>query len=748
MIETERVLTASAAFRGLHPDLLKYLAACAHYQRSENETALFAPGDPASGLYCLSNGRVTLFNPRDSVTLERPSAPIYSLFGEYPPGQNPCHRYGASVLADSAWLYWPSSSCLAALNYEASLELAGYDCLATRLIRARMAVALRLCGAFSGLASAVAQDLSKWLVLKSVPARQDVNRLLSAEQPAFYLVVAGCLVFETADSGRCSIYRLERGGLISADGYTPYPDQAVLQTKRDSLIAYLPADKLESLLLRHPVALNRFLLEKLIRFEPEESAALEDGKAVIAVINLSDTIDTGHFVSQLSEALLTQGTTETIYRSHLQLNNAACAATDAEDAMAADYLAAREHANRFLLLIAEPVFDDWSRRCLRHADQIVLVVAAGDCKQFSALEAQIVAYLQARQLRPRLVIQHLADTVSSGHSADWLKHRDLEAHYHVRSANTEDFARLGRLLSGNAFGLVLGGGGARGFAHVGVLTALRQKAVPIDYIAGNSMGALVAAHYAMRQNPGELLDTLFKVCLTRDRLTLPLVSIFSGKRMTAALQAVFKDIEIEDLWLPFFCVACNLGDASVEVFESGRLTPALLASNSPPGLFPPQIIAGNILVDGALINNLPIDEMRRRLPHGRIIAVDVDPIEPLTADADLIGGISGWQWLRNRFNSVNLSTSQSPGLIALLKQVWKLAALAAKMRNPNHMADLLLHPPVAKFALTAYGKAHVIADIGYRYALTLLEQPSPCNAWPQPNAVPDDEPAQDLVDKP
>nr|WP_150048172.1 patatin-like phospholipase family protein [Methylomonas rhizoryzae] len=747
MIETERILAASAAFRGLHPDLLTFLAASAHYHRSDYETPLFAPGDPAGGLYCLGNGQVTLFNARDSVTIEQPLARLDSLFGEFPPGPNPCHRYGANVVANSAWLYWPGDACLAALSYEASLELAGYDCLTTRLIRCRMAVTMRLCGAFSGLASPVAQDLSEQLALKFVPARQDVNRLLSAEQPAFYIVVAGCLTLKTANAGSRPTYRLEPGGLVGANDYMPYPDQAALQTNRDSLLAYLPIDRLENLLLRHPVALNRFLLAKLNRLEPAASPVPEDRKAVIALINLSDAVNTGLFVSQLSDALRTQGATETIDRAHLQQNNAACAATDAEDAMLADYLAAREHTNRFLLLIAGTVFDAWSRRCMRHADHIVLVVAAGDCKQVSALEAQIDTYLQEQQLRPRLVIHHLADTVSIEHSADWLKLRKVEAHYHVRSANTEDFARLGRLLSGSAYGLVLSGGGARGFAHAGVLKAMRQKAVPVDYIAGNSMGALVAAHYAMRQNPTDLLNALLELCLTRDSLTLPLVSLFSGTRITAALQALFKQVEIEDLWLPFFCVAGNLSDASLEVFESGRLTPALLASNSPPGLFPPQMIAGNILVDGALLNNLPIDEMRRRLPHGRIIAVDVDPLEPLKADADLLGGFSGWQWLRNRFNPINSPTSHPPSLMELLKRVWKLAALAAKMRNPNHTADLLLRPPVAEFAVTAYAKAHIIADIGYRYALTLLEQPSPGNALLQPNAVPGDKPAQDLVDK-
>jgi len=204
-----------------------------------------------------------------------------------------------------------------------------------------------------------------------------------------------------------------------------------------------------------------------------------------------------------------------------------------------------------------------------------------------------------------------------------------------------------------------------------------------------------------------------------ERLTLPLVSLVSGRRVERDLKRMFGDISIEELWRPYFAAACNLTRGITLAQETGPLWRAVLASNSPAGLFPPVLHQGELLVDGAILDNVPVEAMRMRLGtalekrrgNGTIIAVDVGAPDALAADPDLLR-LSPWQAIRAYFSP---GVPSSPGIGDILYSAGHVGSVNQRARTMTQ-ADYYLEPPVAGFSLMGYRHATAIAELGYRYA--------------------------------
>jgi NTE family protein/lysophospholipid hydrolase len=187
----------------------------------------------------------------------------------------------------------------------------------------------------------------------------------------------------------------------------------------------------------------------------------------------------------------------------------------------------------------------------------------------------------------------------------------------------------------------------------------------------------------------------------------------------SALKQAFGDTQIESLWLPFFVSACNLSQAKTVVLDSGPLWQAVMASNSPAGLLPPVVLNGDLLVDGAILENVPVSSMRTRMGtplehrrgNGTVIAIDVDARENLTAPEGA-DEIRTRELLKSRFNR---SGRRLPSIIDILKQAGHIGGLAQREKTIG-MADYYLEPPVTKFPMMGYKHAADIIEVGYRYA--------------------------------
>jgi predicted acylesterase/phospholipase RssA len=206
---------------------------------------------------------------------------------------------------------------------------------------------------------------------------------------------------------------------------------------------------------------------------------------------------------------------------------------------------------------------------------------------------------------------------------------------------------------------------------------------------------------------------------------LPVISLVSGRRVERDLKRMFGDLTVDDLWRPFFAAACNLSRGVTAVQDSGPLWRAVLASNSPAGLFPPVLSRGELLVDGAILENVPVQAMRERLGtplekrrgNGTIIAIDVDVRVGLSADPNL-ERLSVWRTLKGFFGS---GAHPSPGIGDILYSAGHVGG-ANRRAQTMAKADHYLQPPVAEFALMGYRRSREIAEVGYRYAMEHIEQ--------------------------
>jgi NTE family protein/lysophospholipid hydrolase len=295
----------------------------------------------------------------------------------------------------------------------------------------------------------------------------------------------------------------------------------------------------------------------------------------------------------------------------------------------------------------------------------------------------------------------------------------LQSHHHVRRGNQADMARVARFLAGVPVGLVLGGGGVRGLAHVGVMRALNQAGVAVDMIGGTSIGAVVGVQFALGRSPERILRETQQAFTGLLDYTLPAVALAAGGRLSSSLRAALGEMQFEDTWLPYFCVASNLTRAEVAVLDHGTLWRAVRASCGLPGVFPPVGIEGDLLVDGCLLNNLPVDIMAKRCA-GPIIAVDATPTVDLEAQGWRGDAMSGFRHLANRINPLG-SGSDLPGIARILQRACELSSVRAhraRLRDVNR--GLLLTPAVGGIPTLDFGQAEQAVEAGYRAACEAL----------------------------
>jgi len=278
-----------------------------------------------------------------------------------------------------------------------------------------------------------------------------------------------------------------------------------------------------------------------------------------------------------------------------------------------------EEQHDSVFYVAEAGETSWAAQCTRQADRIFFVGRADQ-----AIKAQSLA--ARTNLKPAdLVLVHPADSARPSGGCLWQEALGCRSVFHARDGDEADIARLARVITGRSVGVVLSGGGARGYAHVGALRALREHGVPIDFVGGASMGAVIAAGTAQGWDDAEMTARVRAAFVDTNPLSdlaVPLIALTRGHVVERRLQENFGDIDIVDLWRPYYCVSSDLTNGRHIVHDRGLLRHALRASIALPGILPPVVDGDTVLVDGGVMRNLPVDLMLDR-HDGPIIAVDV-----------------------------------------------------------------------------------------------------------------------------
>lgn len=388
-----------------------------------------------------------------------------------------------------------------------------------------------------------------------------------------------------------------------------------------------------------------------------------------------------------------------------------------------EWFARCEMESSFVLYRADPTPTDWTELCLRQSDCLVVVRLADDDQPtrlpFEIETAQSGAVFHRRR---ELVLLHEGHDPPAGSTSPMLAGGLYGQHHHVRLDIHSDIDRLARLLTGHAVGIVMAGGGARAFTHIGVIKALRASGVPVDQVGGTSMGAIVAAAVASRWEDDELVGRFRMAFVDTNPLsdyTLPLISLYAGRRVTRLLRAAFGDKEVEDLILPFYCVTANLTTSNADIHTVGRLWRWLRASVAIPGVIPPFNEAGEVHVDGGVIDNFPVRAMRR-LGRGVTIGVDIDTGGALAAGAGVMEPWSPWQFFRRMVWKRN-ETLPIPSIVRILLRS-ALVASTARAAEDRQAADLLIVPPMNHIDLLDWTSFDVAIEVGYRTTMEAIEK--------------------------
>ena len=541
---------------------------------------------------------------------------------------------------------------------------------------------------FSGLPKSVVDAAVTELEWMSLPGGAVLFEA-GAPADAVYFVVSGCL--GVYGPGGELIRRIAAGetvgemGLIIARRRT-----ASVRALRDSDLATLSAGTFERVLLGHPEAilrLARIAVTRLADREAEHMPVMTP--RTFAVVPLDDSIEIQEHANRLVGALSRFGRVDVVHRQRAGSHSP-------------QWFHERESQNDFIVYAADAGDTPWTRLCLRQSDVVLLVArAAGNDAGWTRAQ-----WLDGSMRHAELLLLHESE-IAHGAATRWHALLPNISHHHVRGVG--DYDRVVRMLTGRAVGLVLSGGGARGFAHLGVVRALREHGVPIDLVGGTSMGGILAAGVASDWGHEELVQR-FKRCFVDTNplsdYTLPLVSLVAGRKVSMLLRRELGDIDIEDLPLPFFCVSSNLTSGRIAVHQQGTLWRWLRASVSIPGVLPPVFQGGEVYVDGGAMNVLPVDVMRAK-GRGPVIGVDVSNDRAFTTDVEATETPSIWSLLLGR------GGRRRPNILQILWRAGMVNSTSAKLELRSQ-SDLLITPALESLDLLDWqGFEHAI-EIGYR----------------------------------
>lgn len=517
--------------------------------------------------------------------------------------------------------------------------------------------------------------------------------------------------------------------------FTGAPRAATVVATRDSVLVRLSRPSLETLLAAYPQAtlnMARMIIGRLV----QGSGARRKRRrpANLCLLPITPNVDVvalgeklvAHLGAGNGAILLTSAALE----DRLGITGIASVDKSQGDAYRQLIKALDELESRYASVVYVPDENpqsEWSQRCLRMADRILLLAHAAATPDVSPVEN---GYLHGDKPITRaeqfLVMLHDAERAMPSGTAGWLDQRQeggLAGHVHVRPGLDRDVARLARTQSAQATGLVLCGGGARCFAHLGVYKALQEYGVQVDHVGGSGMGAVMGALIALDAPADALIAyarEAFTANPTGDISVVPLTSLIQGRQLKEILEEAIEHLggpeaRIEDTWKSFFCVASNYSKGFETVLRRGSLAKSIRASCAVPGLLPPVPIAGDLMVDGGVFNNFPTDVMAGA-GVARIIGVNIarDAYQDVTLDEIPGGWTLAWDKMTGSRRKYRV-----PSLMSILMNATTLYS-ASREQVAESLADLAFRINLPSVGILDWHAFDHAVNVGYRHASKTL----------------------------
>ncbi|KAL3874288.1 hypothetical protein ACJMK2_037327 [Sinanodonta woodiana] len=584
-----------------------------------------------------------------------------------------------------------------------------------------------------------------------------------------YIVLTGRLrTVSTLSSGKKEMVgEYGRGELVGiVEVLTQQERITTAMAIRDTEVAKLPSELLNLIKRKHPQVVTRLIRllgqriigsiqnrdiiptsEGLTGKEPRNTVA---NLATVAILPASKNVSISNFTLELQHALSRIGPTTRLTSEIVKqwLGNGALDSMN--EFRLFSWLGQQEDIHRMILYQCDYTMSRWSKISIRQADCILIVALVQNDPAVGELE-KLLDTMEIRAQK-ELILLHPEDADYPKRTVEWLNARSwCSSHHHIRCPKRvfsmkssqkikemyeqllksepdrmSDMSRLARFLTGTSIGLVLGGGGARGLAHIGIIRALKEANIPIDMVGGTSMGAFIGALWCEERDYTRFVQrarewavdmgSIWKKVLD---LTYPVASMFTGRSFNRCIEDVFKERQVEDLWLPYFCITTDITNSSMRVHTHGCLWRYVRASMSLSGYLPPLCdpVDGHLLLDGGYINNLPADVMRN---YGAqtIFAVDVGSQDE-TNLANYGDELSGWWLLWKRWNPW-ASPIKVPDMTEIQSRLAYVSCIRQLEVVKNSGYCEYIRPPIDKFATLQFGAFDEIIDVGYNHGKTLL----------------------------
>lgn len=410
---------------------------------------------------------------------------------------------------------------------------------------------------------------------------------------------------------------------------------ASVVASRDSLVLRLDRDDFDRLTRDNPDvwrALTVALAGRLAADTKAMMAAPIPRPRTIAIVRAGGSPLPDAFVPLFAEAFRKSARTRFVTPHELVETLGPC--PDLEGAAATGMLNALEAGHDYVVYVADPEPTAWSQKAIRQADLVLAVGWHEADTSPNALEALAAQVLPAAHRRLVLLRPRRSSVIGT---ARWLRARDIAMHHHAATDGTADFERLFRFIHGTAMGLVACGGGAFCAAHTGVYQALTEAGYQFDIMGGTSGGSAFTAAFALGAKPEQIDTVVHDIFVTNRamrRYTWPRYSLLDHTHYDRQLARHFGGIDIEDLWIPYFAVSTNLSSYKLECHRDGALWAAVRASGSIPVLLPPYYTeTGEMLVDGCLLDNVPIKVMRDiKTGPNVVVSFSAPELERFTVD--------------------------------------------------------------------------------------------------------------------
>lgn len=546
-----------------------------------------------------------------------------------------------------------------------------------------------------------------------------------------YILAAGKLRFEkrASDGSLRDIGEFKRLDIIGELSlFTGEKRSATVKAVRDSELIRVPREVALSILLKHPESLlqiTKIIAERLAHAKTETKTFAPQAKTFSLLSSLPEhqILDLIHY---LGLVFLRYGSFYVVDES--MFNDRMKELDKLEESDREPWIIRfftqieAEYDYIFYILKDQSTFTSFAQRALRQSDSFVYIKEATEEPSCIRLESMI----DKRQYNDRnhilVLIQPDPEKVFPG-TIRHLEKRRFQRHFHVHMDRMDTWERLGRGLLGKSIGLALGGGGAKGFSHLGVLKALEENQIPIDMVSGTSAGSIFAALIAMGETSEGSKIKAKEFWVTKDLLneyTIPILSLTTGRKYTEAIRQFFGEIQIEDLWIPYFAISTNLSHSEIEVHEVGSLWKAIRASTSIPGVVPPFIDDGIVYVDGGVLDNVPGITLKEK-GVGKVISVDVfgdiypdqdrelceyfDPTKPGVMTNPIFQ-------VTNLINFQDILNPKFPPIgDIIIRSI--LASSRERIRKTETISDLFLQIPTNNFGLLDWFAYERLIELGY-----------------------------------